>query len=145
MCLAASDHIVLFPTPTPGSTARILERIAMNLPRLTVDRSRSPSTLRFAPGFNVAAPFIDRHIPEGRGPKVAIRCRAGDVTYAELAANVNRCGNALLGLGLRPGQRMLILVKDSPEFFYLFWGAIKAGIIPAPINVILRAADYRII
>ena len=117
----------------------------MDLPRLTVDRSRSPSVLTFAPGFNVAAPFIDRHVSEGRGARVAIRCRAGDVTYAELAENVNRCGNALLGLGLRPGQRMLTLVADCPEFFYLFWGAIKAGIIPVPINVILRAADYRII
>ena len=75
----------------------------MELPRLTVDRSRSPSVLQFAPGFNAAAPFIDRHVPEGRGGKVAIRCAAGDVTYAELAEQVNRCGNALLGLGLAPG------------------------------------------
>jgi benzoate-CoA ligase family protein len=112
-------------------------------PRVTVDRSRSPSLLTFAPGFNVAAPFIDRHVPEGRGAKVAIRCPAGDVTYAELAAGVNRCGNALRQLGLVPGQRMLMVVKDCPEFFYLFWGAIKAGILPVPINVILRAADFR--
>lgn len=117
----------------------------MNLPRLTVDRSRSPSGLAFAPGFNVAAPFIDRHVPEGRGAKVAIRCHAGEVSYAELAAHVNRCGNALRRLGLAPGQRMLMVVKDCPEFFYLFWGAIKAGIIPVPLNAILRAADYRII
>src|SRR5215510_1130797 len=96
----------------------------MDLPRLTVDRSRSPSVFRFAPGFNVAAPFIDRHVPEGRGAKVAIRCQAGDVTYAELAEHVNRCGNALLRLGLAPGQRMLMVLRDGPEFFYLFWGAI---------------------
>jgi benzoate-CoA ligase family protein len=118
---------------------------SITLPRLTVDRSQAPSVFAFAPGFNAAAPFIDRHVPEGRGAKVAIRCQAGDITYAELAANVNRCGNALLGLGIAPGQRMVMLVKDCPEFFYLFWGAIKAGIIPVPLNVILRAADYRII
>ncbi|MGZ6142876.1 MAG: AMP-binding protein, partial [Myxococcales bacterium] len=93
----------------------------------------------------MAAPFIDRHVPEGRGAKVAIRCAPGEVTYAELAQNVNRCGNALLGLGVRPGDRVLVVVKDSPEFFYLFWGAIKAGILPVPLNVILRAADYRAI
>jgi benzoate-CoA ligase family protein len=117
----------------------------MNLPGLHVDRSRSPSTFTFAPGFNAAAPFIDRHVAEGRGDKIAIRSRAGDVTYAQLAAGVNRCGNALVQLGLRPGQRMLMAVKDCPEFFHLFWGAIKAGIIPVPTNVILRAADYRIL
>src|SRR5262249_27247788 len=117
----------------------------MQLPRLTVDRSRSPSTFDFEPGFNVALAFIDRHLAEGRGAKVAIRCAAGDVTYAALVDHVNRCGDALLGLGLVPGQRMTMLVKDCPEFFYLFWGAIKAGIIPVPLNVILRAADYRVI
>jgi len=117
----------------------------MELPRLTVDRTRAPSVLRFAPGFNAAAPFIDRHVPEGRGAKLAIRCAAGDVTYAELAANVNRCGNALIRLGLAPGQRLVMVVKDCPEFFYLFWGAIKAGIVPVPVNAILRAADHRVI
>ena len=116
----------------------------MNL-RVTVDRSQTPSALRFAPGFNVAVPFIDRHVPEGRGAKVAIQSHAGDVTYAELAANVNRCGNALRRLGLAPGQRMVMVVKDCPEFFYLFWGAIKTGVIPVPLNASLRAADYRVI
>jgi benzoate-CoA ligase family protein len=112
---------------------------------VTVDRSRSPSVMSYAAGFNAAAPFIDRHVPEGRGARLAIRCAAGDVTYAELADRVNRCGNALLGLGVAPGQRMVMLVKDCPEFFYLFWGAIKVGIVPVPLNVILRAADYRTI
>jgi benzoate-CoA ligase family protein len=121
------------------------ERAELKLPGMAVDRSESPSRFSFAPGFNVAAPFIDRHVREGRGARVAIRCREGDVTYAELAANVGRCGNALLRARIGPGERMLMVVKDCPEFFYLFWGAIKAGIIPVPLNVILRAADYRAI
>jgi benzoate-CoA ligase family protein len=116
----------------------------MNLPGVAVDRSRVPSSFAFSPGFNAAACFIDRHLAE-RGGAVAIRCAAGDVTYAELAGQVNRCGNALLGLGLEPGERVGMVVKDCPEFFHLFWGAIKAGLLPVPINVILRAADYRVI
>jgi benzoate-CoA ligase family protein len=110
---------------------------------VTVDRSTSPSVLSFDAGFNAAVPFVDRHVAEGRGGKVAIRCASGDVTYAELAEAVNRCGNALLGLGVRKGDRVLLVVKDCPEFFYLFWGAIKAGIVPVPLNTILRAQDYR--
>ena len=35
-----------------------------------------------------------------------------------------------------------MVVKDCPAFFYLFWGAIKAGIVPVPLNTMLRAADY---
>ena len=110
---------------------------------VTVDRSQSPARLGFEPGFNAATPFIDRHLVEGRGGKVAIRSAAGDVTYAELAERVNRCGNALAGLGLTRGDRVLMMVKDCPEFFYLFWGAIKAGMIPVPLNTMLRADDYQ--
>jgi benzoate-CoA ligase family protein len=92
--------------------------------------------------FNVAVPFIDRHAGEGRGAKPAIRTMHETVTYAELAERVNRAGNALLALGLRPGDRLLMVVKDCPAFFYLFWGAIKAGIVPVPPNTLLRAPDY---
>ena len=83
--------------------------------------------LNTRPVFNVAVPFIDRHLDEARGDKVAIRADAGDVTYRALAENVNRCGNALRELGLVPGDRVLMVVKDCAEFFYTFWGAIKAG------------------
>ena len=77
------------------------------------------------------------------GAKIAIRTVHGEaVTYAELAERVNRAGNALLARGLKPGDRLLMVVKDCPAFFYLFWGAIKAGIVPVPPNTLLRAADY---
>src|SRR5258708_32135815 len=36
-----------------------------------------------------------------------------------------------------------MVIKDCPEFFYLFWGAIKAGIVPVPLNTELRANDYK--
>lgn len=109
---------------------------------LIIDRSVSPARIAYAPVFNVAVPFIDRHLDEGRGEKVAIRADAGDVTYRTLAENVNRCGNAFRSLGLAPGDRILLVVKDCAEFFYAFWGAIKAGYVPAPLNTLLRAHDY---
>ena len=107
-----------------------------------LDTSSPSPTLRFSPSFNVAVPFIDRHIAEGRAAKVAIRTIHGDVTYAQLAANVARCAGGLLRLGLRPGDRLLMVVNDCPAFFYLFWGAIKAGIVPVPLNTLLRRASY---
>jgi benzoate-CoA ligase family protein len=101
------------------------------------------SGLNFAPVFNVAVPFVDRHLREGRADKVAIRTNHGEeVTYRELAENVNRCGNALLALGIGRGERVIMIIKDCPEFFYVFWGAIKAGLIPVPVNTLLRAKDY---
>ena len=112
---------------------------------VAVDASQTPTAVTFTDVFNVAVPFIDRHVTEGRGAKVAIRDAAGDVTYATLAAAVNRAGNALAALGLDPGDRVLMVVKDCPAFFYLFWGAIKAGFVPVPLNTLLRAPDYRFV
>jgi benzoate-CoA ligase family protein len=98
--------------------------------------------VRLPARFNVAVPFIDRHLGEGRGAKAAIRTAQETVTFAELAERVNRTGNALLDRGLGRGDRILMIVKDCPAFFYLFWGAIKAGIVPIPLNTMLRAPDY---
>ena len=93
--------------------------------------------------FNACHLFIDRHVDEGREGDTAIRTVQGEeVTYGELAAHVSRCGNALLGSGLGHGDRLLMIVRDAPEFFYLFWGAIRAGVVPVPLNVLLRADDF---
>lgn len=111
---------------------------------VTVERSGDVSTLDFSSIFNAAVPFVDRHIDEGRADKTVIRTTSGEaVTYASLAENVNRCGNALSGLGVASGERVLMIVKDCPAFFYVFWGAIKTGIIPVPLNTLLRAKDYQ--
>src|SRR5450631_2770047 len=48
----------------------------------------------------------------------------------------------LVRLGLTRGERVLMVVKDCPAFFYLFWGAIKAGIVPVPLNTLLRSSSY---
>ncbi|MDH3732528.1 MAG: benzoate-CoA ligase family protein [Gemmatimonadota bacterium] len=111
----------------------------------------TPAELAFDPGFNAASWFIDRHLTEGRGPRTAIVEAAPptdsaedggrSVTYADLATSVGRAGNALLEAGAAPGDRVLMVVKDCAEFFYVFWGAIKAGIVPVPVNVMLRADD----
>lgn len=102
--------------------------------------------LTFTPVFNVAVPFVDRHITEGRAGNIAIRTTSGEeVTYGDLADRVNRAGNALRGMGLEKGDRILMVVKDDPVFYYLFWGAIKAGFIPVPLNTLLRAKDYEFV
>jgi benzoate-CoA ligase len=95
--------------------------------------------------FNAAAYFVDRHVGEGRGEKVAIE--AGDirVSYGELAECVNRAGNLFRRLGVRIEERVAQLLLDTPEFAYCFFGAIKIGAVPVPINTLLKPADYEFI
>ena len=113
--------------------------------RVAVDAATWPSTIRYPAVFNAAGAFIDRHLDEGRGGKAAVVFDdSGEaVRYGQLAERVNRGGNLLRALAGESGGRLLMVVKDCPEFFYIFWGAIKAGLIPVPLNTLLRAADYR--
>ncbi len=110
---------------------------------VAIDESVVPNALNFSANFNVAVPFIDRHLDEGRGQRIALRHEGGEVSYAQLAENTSRAGNALLSLGIAPGERLIMAALDEPIFFYVFWGAIKAGIIPIVASTFLKTADYR--
>ena len=92
--------------------------------------------------FNAATHFIDRHIADGRGQKVAIECEEWQVTYQQLFEMVNRLGNCLRKLGVRIEERVFLLLFDTPEFAASFFGAIKIGAVPVPINTLLKPADY---
>lgn len=93
--------------------------------------------------FNAAAYFIDRQVREGRGGKTAIECGERRVTYGQLFALVNQFGNALKGLAVRMEERVLLLLLDTPEFAASFFGAIKIGAVPVPVNTLLKPADYK--
>ena len=92
--------------------------------------------------FNAAAHFVDRHVAEGRGGKVAIECGDRRVTYAEVLDGVNRAGRGLRdSLGVRPEERVALLLRDGPEFACVFFGAMKLGAVPIPINTLWKASD----
>lgn len=92
--------------------------------------------------FNVATYFVDRHLNEGRGPKIAIECGDERVSYGELLERVNRTGNGLKKLGLHREERVALLLFDTPAFAYCFFGAIKAGLIPVALNTLLKPHEY---
>src|SRR5438093_1080274 len=92
--------------------------------------------------FNVAAWFVDRNVTEGRGASPAFLYEHRTLTYADVQELVNRTGNALLELGVEMETRVLMLCLDAPEFIGTFWGAIKIGAVPVPVNTLMRTADY---
>ncbi len=92
--------------------------------------------------YNAATTFVDNNIAEGRGGKVAIYYEDQQITYQELFENVNRTGNALKELGIEIENRVLLILPDSPEFAYGFFGAIKIGAVAVPTNPWMPAADY---
>src|SRR6266550_2295897 len=100
-------------------------------------------TLGIPETFNAAAYFVDRNVAAGRGAHVAIECGDARITYDAVLRNVNRTGNALRRLGVRSEERVLLLLLDGPEFVYSFFGAIKMGAVPIPLNTLWKPADYQ--
>jgi benzoate-CoA ligase family protein len=93
--------------------------------------------------FNAATYFIDRHVAEGRGDAIAIECGDRRITYRELREHVNRVGTVLKhDLDVRPEERVLLLMLDVPETIYAFFGAIKIGAVPVPLNTLWTISDY---
>jgi benzoate-CoA ligase len=93
--------------------------------------------------YNATVDLLDGNLEAGRGDRVAIRTTDGLVlTYAEVAAAANRAGGALRDLGVEMGNRVLLAVRDGPEFAATFFGAIKVGAVPVPVNTSLKPHDY---
>lgn len=91
----------------------------------------------------MATPLLDRHVEEGRGERPALRLDNEVVSYRELQALANRAGNALLGAGVQPEQRVALLLLDGPEFVATFLGAMKIGAVPVPLNTIAPLDELR--
>jgi benzoate-CoA ligase len=92
--------------------------------------------------YNAAADLIERNLAAGRARKAAFIDDRTTLTYGELAERVDRCANALRRLGLEPESRIVLCLLDTVDFPVAFLGAIKAGIVPVPVNTLLTAADY---
>jgi benzoate-CoA ligase family protein len=93
--------------------------------------------------YNAAADLLDGNLEAGRGDRVAIRTTDGaQLTYAEVAAAANRTGRALRELGVEIENRVLMAILDGPEFAATFFGAIKLGAVPVPVNTNLKPHDY---
>lgn len=69
------------------------------------------------------------------GSRTAFRGPDGKrIGYDELEPLTARFGNALLGMGLRPGDRVVVLVDKSPEAVILYLACVRAGLIYVPLN-----------
>lgn len=68
-----------------------------------------------------------------------------DITYAELREATTGTAGRLAGLGLDPGDRVTILLHDSPEFIASFLAIQSLGLIAVPINMGLRVKEQRLI
>jgi long-chain acyl-CoA synthetase len=63
------------------------------------------------------------------------------LTYAQLNGAANQVANALRAAGLKQGDRVGIMLPNIPQFPIVFFGALKAGCVAVPMNVLLKAPE----
>ncbi|MGH7103144.1 MAG: benzoate-CoA ligase family protein [Acetobacteraceae bacterium] len=89
------------------------------------------------PEENAAGFFVDRHATGLSGARIAFRDPWRTLTYAELRSASSRFAGALATAGVAREQRIALAMLDTIDFPIAFWGALRAGIIPVPINTLL--------
>jgi 4-hydroxybenzoate-CoA ligase len=83
--------------------------------------------------------FVDRHVREGRGDRLAFADPWRLLTYGELAAESVQFAAGLRAAGIERERRIALVMLDTVDFPIAFWGALRAGIVPVPINTLLPA------
>lgn len=87
---------------------------------------------------NIAHSCIDRHVLEGRGDRLALISDDGSskvpYTFRDLQNLTNRFANALMQLGVQKGERVVLFLPASPEFYISLLGTVKTGAIAAPLH-----------
>lgn len=95
--------------------------------------------------FNASTWLLDRHVEEGRGDRTAVLSGDRSLTYAGLLAEVEEVAAGLRGLGVRPEERIAMVMLDSPEFAVMYLGALRIGAVALPINPLLPGRDLGVI
>ena len=95
-----------------------------------------------AGSYNAVTWLLDRNIDEGRSEKLAFTDTVSELSYGDLQRQSRRAANLLRRLGVRREERVAMIMLDTIDFPIVFLGAIRAGIVPVPLNTLLTSDQY---
>ena len=87
--------------------------------------------------YNAVTDFVDAPVARGLAEKTAFIDAKRSLSYGELQKRTCRFATALADLGLKPEERLALLLYDTIDFPVAFWGALRAGIVALPLNTLL--------
>jgi benzoate-CoA ligase family protein len=100
-------------------------------------------TVSFPDDFNLADYFLFDRLAEGKGDKVALRFGERAWTYAEVADRSRALARFLVDAGLKPEQRVYIVLSDVPPFAWGIFATLAAGGVLTMGNPIAPTDDLR--
>jgi benzoate-CoA ligase len=92
---------------------------------------------------NLSRALIDDHVEAGRGEQAAIREPKRVWTYSRLCDESARAASALKELGVKPGERVALVMHDSAELASIFLACARIGAVAVPLNALLRPLELR--
>jgi len=93
------------------------------------------------PTLNVGG-LLSRHA-KYRGDHIALLASKRSLTYHQLNAYVNQLSNALLGVGLRKGDKFATVLPNCLELMAAYWAAAKTGLVIVPLSPLLQASGLK--
>jgi benzoate-CoA ligase family protein len=95
--------------------------------------------------FNAAQWLLGRHATAtpARVAVTAVDASGArlDLSYGQLEELARQAAGALVAAGVRPEERLLLCMADSPELVALFLGAMYIGAVPVPVSTMVTPAD----
>ena len=92
--------------------------------------------------FNLCSYLLDSNLEAGRGHKVAVRVGESSHTYGQIVQRVKALAATLRRDGLRPEERVLIVLPDGIEFVESWFACLRAGGVFAMVNPLLKGREY---
>jgi 4-hydroxybenzoate-CoA ligase len=92
--------------------------------------------------YNAVSEFVDENVAKGFGDKPAFIDPLRTLTYQGLQSSTNKFANILLDLKIKREARIGVLMFDTIDYPVVFWGALRAGIIPVCLNTLLTTDQY---
>ncbi|HUJ75585.1 MAG TPA: AMP-binding protein, partial [bacterium] len=75
------------------------------------------------------------------GEREALAFQGRRLSFADLAREADRAAQALLAVGVRPGDKVSLWLPNRPEWLHVFFGALRIGAVVVPLNTRLRSVD----
>src|SRR3984893_17284033 len=128
---------------SPGSTQRLTTRTAPSPSASSTNSSRCGGTLRLAVTdlFNWSEWLVDRQVEAGHGARTALLCGDATLSYQDLLDSVSAASGGLRRLGVRPEERVMMILRHGPELAVAILAAMRVGAVALPVNPLLPPRD----